>query len=494
MPYDILDIGTSILRRSRGIFVSFIFLALMGTMNGPVLAGGPAKATAIEERHPASVTGTIIIGDLVWRDINGNGLQDDGADVGIPNVALSLYRDDNDGVYEPGVDDVLISQSITDAEGYYQLLATVTGYYWIVVDESTVGGFQHTTGPQSVPTPELLWVSAGKTYTLIDFGYSATGYLWGTVFYDRDLDGMQGLQDDGVVGAEVCLYKDLNLDDTLDSGDPLLSCTQTDFQGNYRFTDLFMGSYLVQEVQQDGVGHTTPVVRAVDVDPWQAVATQVDAFADVLLASVSGHLYVDEDGNGVRDSYESLGVAFATVTATRQDTGDLFTTQSDADGAYTFTNLIPAVYEISAPSTLSGFVANSASTRTEVLQFGASVSDADFSYLLPTEVALANFTVSSDSRGNLIRWHTGSEQDLEGFIIWRSFQENGGYKIISPLIPASNFANGAEYQWLDTLVDTATTYWYKIESKPDGVLFGPVSVQPEPTAGGQTLFIPLVIR
>lgn len=431
---------------------------------------------------------------MVWRDINGNGLQDDGSNTGISGVSLSLYRDDNDGLYEPDADDVFVSQSVTDSAGHYQLSATIAGYYWVVVDESTLAGLQPTLGSQSHSSPELLWAAAGKLYNNIDFGYSATGYLWGTVFYDRNLDGMQGLKDDGVIGAEVCLYDDIDGDGNLDSTDPQLSCTLTDIQGNYRFTDLFLGNYLVQETQQDGVGHTTPFIRAVALNPWKATSAQIEAFADVLLASASGRLYVDANGNGVRDPTETKGVAQALVTATCQDTGETFTTQTDNSGNYALTDLMPATYTISVSSTLSGFIATDASSKTQALEFGSQVTDIDFGYMAPTGVTLTDLTVSATEQGNLLQWETGPEQDLEGFVIWRATAENGKYKAISSLIPARNLPTGAEYQWRDTQIDGTTHFWYKIECKPDGVLFGPVSVQPEPGDGEQTLFFPMVIH
>ena len=53
------------------------------------------------------------IGDTVFSDHNGNGVQDPG-EPGIAGVQVKLYFDDGDGVFEPGTGDVLIGTQTTD--------------------------------------------------------------------------------------------------------------------------------------------------------------------------------------------------------------------------------------------------------------------------------------------------------------------------------------------------------------------------------------------
>ena len=95
----------------------------------------------------------------------------------------------------------------------------------------------------------------------------------------------------------------------------------------------------------------------------------------------------------------------------------------------------------------------------------------------------------------MLRWHTSWEDGLTGFQVWRALSADGPYKPVSGVIPASNSDTGSEYKWLDTTVDTAGSYWYKVQSLPDGAFFGPTSTRPEPNGSGAIqLYMPLVQR
>jgi hypothetical protein len=64
-----LEVSMKIIVFQFGLLISFIFA-------GTALAGVP-----------------MIVGDYVWFDENGNGLQDDGAENGINGVRVIFYRD-----------------------------------------------------------------------------------------------------------------------------------------------------------------------------------------------------------------------------------------------------------------------------------------------------------------------------------------------------------------------------------------------------------------
>src|SRR5206468_2522265 len=81
-------------------------------------------------------TGTLSIGDTVFYDWNGDGLQTAGIDEGIPNITVSLYRDSNtNGVIEPAVD-ALITTAVTDLNGHYTFGSLPAGGYLVLVDEA----------------------------------------------------------------------------------------------------------------------------------------------------------------------------------------------------------------------------------------------------------------------------------------------------------------------------------------------------------------------
>ncbi len=437
------------------------------------------------------------IGDYVWNDANGNGLQDEAAGLGINDVVINLYRDDGNGTFEPNVNDTWVMSQTTAGDGAYLFTNLLPGDYWVDVDESTLAaGYEFIPGTQSGPEPHLLSLAVGQHYTAADFGYAGRGNIAGTVFYDWNEDGQQGLGEDGIPGVEVCLHPDVNGNGQIDPEDStVLECQQTDAQGAYNFTGYLPGHYLIIETQPPDLIDTTPNYIARELIVVGPSGNAVDNnFGEVLYGSIGDMVYLDSNGNGTQDPGENLGVYNVPVSLYNVSTGVTTTMMTDVNGLYLFMDLPAGTYIVSTPASLSGMQRTSASPLTVYLGNAEDYLDADFGYITPTDVALADLSASRTSKGTLIQWRTAFEQDATGFVVWRAVAENGVYKPVSGLIPASNLPGGSSYQWLDTTVDSSTTYWYKIESRPDGALFGPVSAVPEPGDGGQILFIPLVVR
>lgn len=114
------------------------------------------------------------IGDYVWHDVDGDGLQDEGPGAGLDGVTVRLYQDDGDGIFEPGGDDVLLDTQVTAGDGLYLFDMLHAGDYWVDVDQTTVP-------PTMVLTvgtdPRLVTVAYGEAYRAADFGYARTGIL-----------------------------------------------------------------------------------------------------------------------------------------------------------------------------------------------------------------------------------------------------------------------------------------------------------------------------
>lgn len=71
---------------------------------------------------------TATLGNRVWEDVNGNGVQDDGAS-GVPNVRVLLLRCNGD----------TIAQTLTDSVGMYQFANVAAGEYKLKFDLATAG-------------------------------------------------------------------------------------------------------------------------------------------------------------------------------------------------------------------------------------------------------------------------------------------------------------------------------------------------------------------
>ncbi|QDS94853.1 Serine-aspartate repeat-containing protein F precursor [Roseimaritima multifibrata] len=79
---------------------------------------------------------------------------------------------------------------------------------------------------------------------LVNFDPVSVG---GTVFRDTDNDGMKGGSEPGIVGVDINLYQDTDNSGDLDTNvDTFIGTTVTIAGGNYVFTDLVPGEYLIQ--------------------------------------------------------------------------------------------------------------------------------------------------------------------------------------------------------------------------------------------------------
>ena len=64
-------------------------------------------------------------------------------------------------------------------------------------------------------------------------------------------------------------------------------------------------------------------------------------------SSISGRVFLDENQNGVVDDGSDFGISFVTVTLT-DGIGGVWTTQTDDNGNYTFGDLQPGTYTVTA--------------------------------------------------------------------------------------------------------------------------------------------------
>ncbi|MCZ7543495.1 MAG: hypothetical protein M5R40_08135 [Anaerolineae bacterium] len=188
-------------------------------------------------------TGGSSIGDLVFQDFNGDGVQN-GADSGVTfEVGLSLYYDANDNnTFEPGTGDFLVDTTTTDATGVYSFTGLPAGTYFVEVDEADAdlisAGASLTTdnpyGPVTIGDPE--------SFTDADFGFqfgAATGRIGDLVFEDLNGDGALSLGEPGLNIATVNLYaSDGDADFESGGDDTLLDSLSPNLDGTYEFTNL----------------------------------------------------------------------------------------------------------------------------------------------------------------------------------------------------------------------------------------------------------------
>lgn len=203
------------------------------------------------------------IGDYVWFDLNGDGIQDPG-ESGISGVEVELYADVN-GNMMLDAGDLLLGSVLTQMGGFYLFDNLSNGNYMVSVPMSEflaggpLEGFSASpVGAGGDPALDSDGIQDGMgnynaAVTLvgmnldIDFGFNAgVGFSIGDfVWLDISCDGMQGGGEPGIAGVTLELYRDLDGDGIVDSGDPHMGSTLTDGSGLYSFDGLPPGDYLV---------------------------------------------------------------------------------------------------------------------------------------------------------------------------------------------------------------------------------------------------------
>ena len=202
------------------------------------------------------------LGDFVWEDLDGDGLQDAG-EPGITGVVVNLYGDiDNDGVNE------IVKQTTTSAvpglEGLYGFDQLPAGEYTVELDASNFNAFggalvAYTPTVQNVSnngndtadsdgdpdTHDVTGIALGASEfdLTIDFGFIVPASIGNTVWFDTDQDGFYEPADGelGIDGVLVRLTADLDGDGFLD-----VDLTQeTAGGGQYLFGGLLPGDYTV---------------------------------------------------------------------------------------------------------------------------------------------------------------------------------------------------------------------------------------------------------
>lgn len=259
------------------------------------------KGSGLGDLELIALPAPIEIGNRVWRDDNGNGIQD-ANEMAIAGLTVRLYEGAN-----------LIATTTTDINGEWYFTSVASGNWGTdgvpntSDDTATAGlkpstnGVTHTyqiriepgqgnntallsglglttanvaqpangnaSAATNDPTKDVAdsdaSVSSGNyiiSYTStvagannhsLDFGFAPLGAIGNRVWLDEDSNGYQDEGEDGLPNITVQLK---------DSGGTVIATTYTDANGNYLFKDLPAGSYFVQVLNSSvptGLSQTT---------------------------------------------------------------------------------------------------------------------------------------------------------------------------------------------------------------------------------------------
>ncbi|WP_313642842.1 SdrD B-like domain-containing protein [Stenotrophomonas sp.] len=454
--------------------------AVANVISGITLAAGQSGIDYLfGELANAPISGTIYI------DRNSDGKQDAG-EPGIPNISLTVEVEDGPGnwVKVPG------PAIVTDNNGHYTYPDAVTGKNYRVTETQPTGladGKEN--GTVNTGTANVIVInnlpSTGSSGN--NFGEIAA-VLSGAVYLDSNNDGIKDAGEPGLPNVEVTLPAG-----TKDALGKLIAKVVTDADGNYMFQDLLEGTYTVTQqlaqplyggatthngkTTQGSTGGTASLVTetpsAIKGIPLLPGESSVDNnFGEVLVASISGTVYVDRNDSGSFDgadagSHNSAangGIVGVEVVLYEADgVTEVARIVTDAQGNYAFTDLPVGVAYVIKETQPVGYAEgkeNTSNSITTAVLPTAGVSGQNFGETLAALAGVVYEDFSSNATGNNNGNQDSGEAGIAGVTLTLSGTDAAGNPVNRT---ATTDASGA-YNFGDLLAGTYTV----TETQPTG--------------------------
>jgi 5-hydroxyisourate hydrolase-like protein (transthyretin family) len=309
------------------------------------------------------------IGDLVWKDLDQDGLQDKG-EPGIPNVMVELYKWGSN---------IPAMTAISDSKGYYLFDNLVPDDYYVKFilpegftftrkDQGSDDAFDSDADRQTGKSDQI--TLSGEDNLTIDAGLygnecmpvSLGDFVWN----DLNKNGIQNSGEPGLAQITVNLFK---------TGKTAVhKTTLTDKNGFYHFAGLLPGTYYVQFILPKGFSFTfmnQGSNDAIDSDAdmtsgitasYNLASGEANNTIDTglfegqcLLANLGDYVWNDCNRNGIQDVGESgiggIELKLHSCTGSHTNPADpcsfgnvVASAKTDKNGKYMFANIMPGYY------------------------------------------------------------------------------------------------------------------------------------------------------
>ncbi len=446
--------------------------------------------------------GRAIIGDTVWYDENGDGVQQPG-EIGIPGIQVCAT---------PVAGGTPVCAT-TDANGNYRIEVPAGSYN--VAPTNPPAGYTATT-----PVPHSVTVVAGQQYLDADFGYDSNtllGRIGNLVFLDANRDGRFNAGDTALAGVSVSLIRDTNGNRVWDPGEPIIATTTTSGvldanNGNYLFPGVPSGNYLVH------VSDTNAVLTDYTKSPLGTAGAdnnnQADPYAIGLAAGatnltadfgyyrtdrpdvgvIGNQVWIETDGDGLFNPlHGDFGQAGVTVELYKDGVYYGMTT-TGASGDYSFIGLPAGVYTVTVTDdfgVLTGYAVtvlgpqpgqdnnNQQQPYQVALPTAGYNLTADFGYILPKS-SIGDTVFYDDNRngvqdaaevgipGIVVKLYTDGITVCDTLVDSQTTDSNGRYLFVN--LPPGHYCvevPAAENPFLGTLDFTAGTNPHEVNLAAD---------------------------
>ncbi len=354
-----------------------------------------------------------VLGDRIWLDKNGDGVQDEG-EPGINGVRAELLNEGGE----------VIATTFTTVDGNYRFQNLPAGTYSVRLDPNTVPSAYEPTGEldDALDGSVTLPLAADEINLDVDFGFvpgpeAGTLAIGDFVWVDANGNGIQDRDEPGVPGVVITLF----------DGDTPLGETLTNVDGRYRFPALLPGSYTVAfaapsanyTLTQPGQGNPTndsnPAVETGRSDVVPLVDSNelsIDA-GYTCTSDVSGLIWNDENLDGIFDVGEpTIPEAPVALRIGRERVAKTYT---DANGRYTFPNLDPGVtynVKVDLNFTVSRFTPTVENPVTDIVLVRCGSADISFGFALQPGAVGDLLWYDANQNGEDDEWYDGNNNGL----------------------------------------------------------------------------------
>ncbi|MBN1120939.1 MAG: Cna B-type domain-containing protein [Anaerolineae bacterium] len=316
-----------------------------------ILPAAGAASANFGDQLPAT-TGSI--SGVLWEE-RGADTTFNSPDVGVAGVNVYLYNDfDGDGDLDDDDDGVIdaentaVATTTTGPGGNYAFTGLANGNYITVYEPPQ--GYTPLDAPGSTSGPEnpngtldLADVSRAATVASsnvsgVDLGMQVDpGALSGQVWNDLNGDGVINVGELPLSGVTINLYYDANGNGIFEAAELAapVRTTLTALNGTYSFPSNIPGNYLVEEIDPAGYTSSTSNNVQVTIQPGNSKIVNFGDQTTQTQGLISGNVFDDVDNSGT-DNGEA-GIAGVTLTLT--DGVSTYTTATDANGDFSFTNI-----------------------------------------------------------------------------------------------------------------------------------------------------------
>ena len=290
--------------------------------------------------YPGSITGTVYYDDDFSADRSGS-------EKVVSGFLVGLY-DENGNV---------VAMDKTSVKGKYELTKLVPGNYTLHV--TAVKGYAFTrlgegnvivnrTGGEGFSEPFFL--ELGEKKTNMDVGMIKPGTVEGSVFADRNDNGIRDDGENGLPGVTVRLIDD-------ESGEESFRAEIVE-DGKYLFDAVMPGRYHLEYILPENAVFARTVSGGNTISGDQGTGesesfsftsgatVQGPECGMLTLGRIDGLAYHDHDGNGIRsEGEEELAGMTLTLTPSRSELEEI-TVTTEQDGSFALEELRPDTYTL----------------------------------------------------------------------------------------------------------------------------------------------------